>query len=91
MGWGSFLLAIAGPVAKRVLVALGLSVVTFAGVSAAVSGLLSHAKAAWAGAGFVAGVPDLIAMAGLNTALSIIAGAIIGRVALLTLKKIIPT
>jgi len=90
MGWGAFLLTMAGPLAKRVMVALGLSIVTYAGVGAAVDGLLSSAKAEWSG-GQLAGVADLVAMAGANTALSIIAGAIVARVSLLALKRLIPT
>jgi len=35
----------------------------------------------------MAGVPQLIAMSGVNTALSIIAGAIIGRITMMALKR----
>lgn len=90
MSWGTFLAGSAGPIAKRVMVSLGLSVVTFAGVSVAVTGLLSAAKAAWAG-GMVGTVAQLVAMAGVNTALSIIAGGIIGRITMIALKRIQPT
>lgn len=83
-------MALAAPLARRVFISLGLSVVTFAGLSVAVNSMLSTAKAAWAGGGIGAGA-QLIAMAGINTALSIIVGAIIGRVAMIALKRIQPS
>jgi hypothetical protein len=89
MGWGTFLLALAGPLAKQVLIALGFSIATYTGVSIAVDALLSQAKANWAGT-FSADVANLIAMAGANTALSILAGALIGRVSMMAMKRLIP-
>lgn len=87
MGWGSFLLALTGPIARRVMVSLGLSVVTFTGVSVAVDSLLAQARSAWAGA-FLGDAAQLVAMAGVNTGLSIIAGGIIGRVTMMAIKRI---
>jgi len=54
-GLGTFLNAIAGTLAKRVLSALGIGVVSYAAMSAALNSLLSAAKGAWAG---LAGFPD---------------------------------
>ena len=75
-----------GPIARRVLIALGVGVVTYAGVDLAVGSLLSQAKAAW-GSGLTGSVAQLVAMAGINTALGIICGGIVGRVTMLTLKR----
>lgn len=90
MGWGSWLLALAGPVARRVMISLGLAVVTYTGVSTAVNGILANAKAAWTGS-LSADVLNLVAMAGINTALSILAGACIARVSLVAMKRLMPT
>jgi len=87
-GFGSFLAAIAGTLAKRVLTALGIGVVSYAAMSAALEAALSAAKNAWAG---LAGFPEalaLIQMAGVTVAASIIAGALTARVALQSLKKL---
>lgn len=90
LGWGSFLLALAGPLAKQVLIALGLSIVTYVGVDLAVSNVLAQARANWSGA-LVGDAAQLIAMAGVNTALSIIAGGIVGRISMMALKRLMPT
>jgi Protein of unknown function (DUF2523) len=86
MNWASFLMGLATPIARRVVIALGLGVVTYTGVDLAVSGLLSQAKSAWSG-GLTGSVAQLVAMAGVNTALGIICGGIVGRVTMLTLKR----
>ena len=86
MTWATLIMALVGPIARRALLSLGLGVVTFVGVDSAVSYLLSSAKAAWAG-GLAGGAAQLVAMAGVNTAMGIIAGGIIGRVTMLTLKR----
>lgn len=87
-GLGTFLAAAAGPVVKRALVALGFGVVSYAAMTAALNAALSAAKAAWAG---LAGFPEalaLIQIAGVNTAASIIAGALVARVAMQSLKRL---
>lgn len=83
-GLGTFLAAIAGGLAKRVLTALGIGIVSYAAMTAA----LAAAKNAWAG---LVGFPEalaLIQMAGVPTAASVIAGALMARVALQSLKKL---
>lgn len=87
-GLGTFLVAVAGPVVKRAMIALGFGVVSYAGMAAALDVALSAAKSAWAG---LSGFPEalaLVQMAGVNTAASIIAGALVARVALQSLKKL---
>lgn len=88
MGLGSFLAAIAAPIVKRVLVALGFGLVSYAAVSAALNAALSAAKNAWAG---LSGFPEALAIvqiAGVNTYASIIAGALIARVAMQAVKRL---
>ena len=89
MPFAALLVALTGPIARQVLLSLGIGLVTYAGVDVAVSALLSQARTAWAsGPGGGAGAAaQLIAMAGVNTALSIIAGGISARVTMLVLKK----
>lgn len=87
-GFGTFLAAIAGSLAKRVLTAIGIGIVSYAAMSAALNAALAAAKNAWAG---LAGFPEALAllqMAGVSTAASIIAGALVARVALQSLKKL---
>lgn len=86
VGFGSFLGVIAGPVVKRALASIGFGVVSYAAISMALNSALQAAKTAWAG---LAGETlSLIQMAGVSTAASIIAGALVTRVALMTLKRL---
>lgn len=87
-GWGTWLLAMAAPVAKKVAVSLGIGVVTYVGMDAALSAALGAAKTAWGGMG--ADVAAFVAMAGVNTAASILAGALTARVALEAVKRFAP-
>ncbi|WIT11127.1 DUF2523 family protein [Paucibacter sediminis] len=84
-GFGSFVMAMAAPVARQVMTALGFGVVSFIGVDLAVSGLLDQARANWSSMG--AGVAAYVALSGANHGLSLVAGAIVGRVALIPLKR----
>lgn len=89
MPFALLLVALSGPIARQVLISLGIGLVTYVGVDTAVSALLTQARTAWAaGPGGGAGAAaQLIAMAGVNTALSIICGGISARVTMLVLKK----
>lgn len=86
MNWAAFLMALVSPIARRVLTSLGLGVITYTGVDLAVGGVLSQAKAAWAG-GLAGNAAQLVAMAGVNTALGIIAGGIVARVTMIAFKR----
>jgi Protein of unknown function (DUF2523) len=70
-----------------VLLSLGFGVVAFVGLDLALSALLSQAKAAWAGS-LSADVAAYVAMSGANTGLSMIAGAMVGRVAMMATKSL---
>lgn len=83
--FGAFAAAVAGPLAKKVLTSLGIGVVTFVGLDLATAELLSQAQSAWAGAG--PKVAAVMAMAGFNSALALLAGAMTTRVAMASLKK----
>lgn len=86
MNVGTWLVGLAAPMIKRALVSLGFGIVSFAAVSAALNAALDAAKAAWSGLGGEA--LALLQMAGVNTAASILAGALVARVSLMLLKKI---
>lgn len=84
-GWGGFLAGIAGPIAKKVLTAVGVGTLTIVGLQAAVSSGLDAARSHFGGMTGV--VADLVAMSGFFTAASIIAGGVTAAVTLVMLKK----
>lgn len=80
MNIASFLIALIGPLAVRVVLALGMSVITFSGVDLAVGSLISGAQASWSGIG--ADVLGLAGVAGVPACLGLLAGALNARGAL---------
>jgi hypothetical protein len=74
----TFLMGAAGPLVLRALAALGVGVVTFAGVDTALTALISQAQSSWAG--LSADVLGLAGVAGIPAALGVIAGAMVARV-----------
>jgi hypothetical protein len=85
MPFAAFLMALVAPLARQILVSLGIGLITFVGMDAAIGGALSAAKSALAG--LPAAVTAVMAMAGFFTAFSIIAGAMVARVSLISLKR----
>ncbi len=81
-----FLMSLVGPVVKRILVSLGVGLVSYAAISTAVNALLGSAKSAWGG--MSGDVLSLVELSGANTAISIIAGAIVAKVALMAVTKL---
>jgi hypothetical protein len=67
------------------LSSLGIGVVTFVGVDLAVSNIVGMAKSSWAGADAV--LVGLLNLAGVGTSMSIIAGAVTSRLALMVMKR----
>lgn len=72
-----FLSAAIGPLAIRALVAVGFASVSFAGVTAAFSGLQSYAQTAWSG--LPADVLALASLAQVPAALGLVFGAMSAR------------
>jgi hypothetical protein len=89
MNLAAWLLALVGPLAKQVMVALGFGVLVYTGVDATVSAALGAARTAWAGS-LHGEVSAFMALAGVNTALGIVAGGITARISMMTFKKLIP-
>jgi hypothetical protein len=85
-GFAAFLLAIAGPLARKVMFSLGIGVVAFVGLDLAVSGMLDAARAAWAG--MAGDIAAYLAIAGVHKAMAIIGGAITARIAMVAMKRI---
>jgi hypothetical protein len=74
----TFLLAAVGPLAVRVIAAVGMSVLTFTGVDTALNEVISTAQSSWGG--MSAAVLGLAGVAGIPACLGLIAGAMSARV-----------
>lgn len=81
----AFLLSAVGPLIGRALLALGFSVVTITGMNIMVDQLKAQLQAA--GASMSVDVMNLFQLAGGNTAVAIIMGAINARVAMWMIAK----
>lgn len=75
-----------GPLAKRVLSALGIGWLTFEGLGAMVDQARDAVVAAWGG--IAANVLTVASMAGVGTAIGIVLGAIVARVTFVMLAKL---
>lgn len=79
-----FLVAIAGSLAYRVLAALGIGVITYTGLSAAIGLLASNVGAAFSAA---SPVIDLMLYAGFGHVLGITIAAFVTRAAMVSISK----
>lgn len=84
--FGAFLLALAGPIARRVLLSLGLGVVSYAGLAL----IAEQVKTAVVdNYGALSGnVLDLLNLLGAGQAIGIVLGAIIARAAFAAISRI---
>lgn len=76
----AFLFQAVGPLAIKVLAALGISVLTITGVSEALQGLQAYVQSTWGGMPAV--MVQLCGLAGLHTAVGLVLGAYNARLAL---------
>lgn len=83
--FSSAMMALAGPMAKKVLSSLGIGVITYVGLETAVTAGLNSAKSAFGG--MTADAIQIAAMYGFFTALSIIAGGIVGGMTMVMLQR----
>lgn len=74
-----WLLSMAGPLALRVMAALGIGLVTYTGASSGLDALIGMAQSSWGGVS--ADVLALASMAGIPQAIGMIAGAMSTRIA----------
>lgn len=86
--FASLLTALAAPIAKRVMVALGFGFVTSAGIITGVE--LYLGKVVEIAAGLPADAIQLLGMSGFFQGLGIIAGAVVARLSVEPLKRLIP-
>lgn len=84
-GLGSWLVALAGPIARQVLVSLGIGIITFVGLDTGVSAALGAAKSSFTGLSVDAAA--VVALGGGFTALSVIAGGITAGISMIALKR----
>lgn len=82
---GAFLMALAGPLARQVLISLGIGLVTFVGLDAAVTAALGAAKSNLGQ--MPAAAAAILARGGVFTAMSVIAGGITARMSMMVLKQ----
>lgn len=83
---GAFLVAIAGSVATRVMLALGLGVITYSGLTYIADQIRAAALASWGQ--IPATVVQLLGLAGVGDAIGIILGAVAVKIALRPLSFI---
>lgn len=88
MAWGAFLVAIAGSVARRVVVSLGLGVITYTGFAYMKSQIDAAVDSALTG--IPADVYQIIALGGFVDALGVWLGALTTVAALVAFGKIGP-
>lgn len=86
MPLATWLLSLAWPIARRVLVQLGIGFVTYEAVSTGIDSLLDMSRSAYAAGD--SNVLVFLAIAGIPKAFGIIAGGISARVAYLASKKL---
>ena len=83
--FSSAMMALAGPMAKKVLASLGIGLITYVGVDAAVTAALNAAKSNFGG--LTADIVQIAALFGVFTALSIVAGGLIAGVTMIALER----
>ena len=85
MGVATLVLSLVQPIVARVLVALGVSLVTYVGFDLVMQQVIDRAQNAWGG--LPAGILQLAGLAGVGQALSMVFGAILTRLVFTQLSK----
>lgn len=80
INFAMWLLALAGPMAVKVIVALGFTAMTFTGVQALVNSLITSAQGNWSA--MPAAVLQVASLSGVPESLGMICGAYVARVGL---------
>ena len=83
---GTWLVSLAGPAAKKILMSLGMGVVSYGAISVALNSALDAARNAWGG--FSGDALSIVQLAGVGEGMSILAGAMIARVSVMALNKL---
>lgn len=85
MGFAQLILALVQPVLARVMVALGLSIVSFVGMDVLMNQVIAASQNAWGG--LPSSILQLAGLAGVGQALGIIMGAVLTRVLIWQLSR----
>lgn len=88
MGWSAFFAAIAGPLARRVLLSVGIGMVTLSGLGVVQSVVSGAIGAAWSG--MSADAYQIVSMAGFVDAVSYWLAAVAAAVAWASLARLGP-
>lgn len=89
MTWAAWLLGLALPLARKVLVGLGFGLVTYAGVSAGLDGIVAQVQASFGG--LSGSVVQILALGGVFRAMSILVGALVAYVGWSMVSKLMLT
>jgi hypothetical protein len=84
--WG-FILSILVPLTKRILIAAGVGVVTYAGIDTAFGYAKDQVISSYGAMG--GDVANIVSLAGFGTAIGIVLGAITARIALIAVSKFV--
>lgn len=84
-GLGTWLALIIGPLAKRVLLSIGVGTVTYAGLTVALNQALSAAKGALGG--MSGDLVQIMALAGMFDSMAIIAGGMVAALSFMIVKR----
>jgi Protein of unknown function (DUF2523) len=86
MPLAAWLLAIAWPIAKKVLAGLGIGWLTYEGVTAALNAVIGAVQANW---GAVSGsILQIASLGGIPEVMGIICGALVARLAIATVARL---
>lgn len=86
MNWVAFLIAMVKPIIGQILISLGLSVITYTGLTLVLNQLSGYIQSNLNG--LPVSVAQLLGLAGLGEALGILAGAFAFRLSMNSLKRI---
>lgn len=86
MQLAAWLISLAWPIVKRVLLALGIGVVSYEGLALLAGQMESAVRATWGGLG--GPILDIATLGGFPLAVGIVIGAFNARLAFLVLKKL---
>lgn len=88
MGWGAFFGVIAGPLARRIMFALGVGVLTMVGLEAVSGTVQSAISSGWSG--LAADTYQVLALGGFVDAVAYWLAAVSAAVAWLSLSRLAP-
>lgn len=86
--FGVYLASISAPIAKRVLIGLGVGVVSYVGLSVVFDEILLNAQGNWAV--IPSAVANMLTLAGVPDSIGIIFGALATRLTMIQLKHLAP-